>query len=190
MDIARMLNDNDVIATTEVTATMDNNTTMDDDATMDGNETMEHTAPRTYICKHCSALNEFSTKTGFENHYRLIHQFRVVVILLKDDGQKDPDNGTHHTLYIFENVFEIIVTLELVVTRTPGDSIPFQCPVCQKALNGARAVHQHVPGCDFKRRLANAAQLNPRPCPTLPDVYVKEPSCLLRPPLECKSIQK
>jgi hypothetical protein len=46
-----------------------------------------------FTCKHCAFLNNFHTRIDLENHYKLVHQFKVVVTLLNDDGEKDPENG-------------------------------------------------------------------------------------------------
>jgi hypothetical protein len=47
-------------------------------------------------CIYCSPPTEFRNKAERDYHYKLVHQFRVEVVLLKDDGEKDPDNGTIH----------------------------------------------------------------------------------------------
>jgi hypothetical protein len=75
------------------------------------------------------------------------------------------------------------------IIRPEGDNVPFTCPYCSKTLLGAKKAHDHVPSCQLKHRRreeqTDVVEVEGQARDPV-DVYIREPSALLRPPLPSK----
>jgi hypothetical protein len=153
--------------------------------------TMEQTASTSAIrCNHCIPPLDFASKRELRKHHQVVHQAIVTVTLLKDDGTKDIGNGTNSIYCSYSFTYIDLYSTELHVERDDAAAGTFACPCCQKVLNGPKAVHKHVPRCELGNRVQEVAVQNSSHPSQNVCIYQKEPSGLLRPPLDSKAYRR